>query len=282
MLDCSSWDYGWNPFVGCDPIRGDPSCAVCYAQFIVANYKWPDENGKLTRGRHEGVTKEVNGTPVWNGHVIVHPYDDPIWQLPYHVRLPSWREPNLGRGMPLLAFNGDISDCGLVCKRVIPGTSVKVLDRCIETMFCVGHIAMFSTKRPERLAAYLQQRTLRITQECVWPGTSAPNQHWLNIRLPHLLAMADSGYQTFLYVSPLMEAVVMPKEFLKLGNRTWVICGGQQPTGGQRMRIMDPDWAWSLRVQCREAGVPFWFLQMSNHEAIPFELEEAREVPKLR
>jgi protein gp37 len=137
-------------------------------------------------------------------------------------------------------------------------------------------------KRPERVQAYLQQRTLRtlrITQECVWPGTSAPNQHWLNIRLPYLLAMAERGWRTFLYLSPLMGPVVLPKEFLRLGNRTWLIIGGQQPTGGQRMRIMDPDWAWSLRVQCREAGVPFWMLQMSNRQPVPFELW-VREVPQ--
>lgn len=38
----------------------------------------------------------------------------------------------------------------------------------------------------------------------------------------------------------------------------WVICGGESGPGA---RPMHPAWAWSLRDQCAEAGVPFFFKQ---------------------
>ena len=78
MKHCSWWDYSWNPFVGCSHIPGDPSCGNCYAQHIVHRYDWPTEDGRRTRGRHEGVTEEISGKALWNGKVIIHPYDDPV------------------------------------------------------------------------------------------------------------------------------------------------------------------------------------------------------------
>ena len=36
----------------------------------------------------------------------------------------------------------------------------------------------------------------------------------------------------------------------------WVICGGET---GPKARPMHPDWARTLRDQCQEAGVPFFF-----------------------
>lgn len=42
------------------------------------------------------------------------------------------------------------------------------------------------------------------------------------------------------------------------GRLSWVICGGET---GPKARPMHPDWARSLRDQCRTAGVPFFFKQ---------------------
>lgn len=41
----------------------------------------------------------------------------------------------------------------------------------------------------------------------------------------------------------------------------WVICGGES---GRGARPMHPDWVQSLRFQCFEAGVPFFFKQWGN------------------
>lgn len=42
----------------------------------------------------------------------------------------------------------------------------------------------------------------------------------------------------------------------------WVICGGES---GPNARPMHPDWARSLRDQCKAAGVPFFFKQWGEH-----------------
>ena len=278
MKHCSWWDYSWNPFVGCSHIPGDPSCGNCYAQHIVHRYEWPTEDGRRTRGRHEGVTEEISGKALWNGKVIIHPYDDPVWQVPFRYRPESWRALNLGPKGPPLCFIGDISDC------FHPDVPAEVIDRVIETMIVAGHIGMLCSKRPERMRDYLLRRspdTLWITQQHIWPGTSAPNQHWFDERWPYLYELAKRDSQTFVSLAPLMEPVVVPPEFLELGNRTWLITGGEQTTETQNVHETQPAWLRQLRDQCREAGVPFYVLQMSRRETVPLELW-SHGVPKLR
>lgn len=53
------------------------------------------------------------------------------------------------------------------------------------------------------------------------------------------------------------------------GGVDWVICGGES---GPHARMMDPDWARSLRDQCQEAGTPFFMKQMTEKKEIPADL----------
>jgi protein gp37 len=50
----------------------------------------------------------------------------------------------------------------------------------------------------------------------------------------------------------------------------WVICGGESGPGA---RPMHPNWARSLRDQCKAAGVPFLFKQWGEH--VPWEFDES-------
>lgn len=43
-----------------------------------------------------------------------------------------------------------------------------------------------------------------------------------------------------------------------LDKLDWIICGGES---GSKARPMHPDWARSLRDQCKEGEVPFFFKQ---------------------
>ena len=49
----------------------------------------------------------------------------------------------------------------------------------------------------------------------------------------------------------------------------WIIVGGESGPGA---RPMHPDWARSLRDQCRAAGVPFFMKQMAKKAPIPSDL----------
>lgn len=55
----------------------------------------------------------------------------------------------------------------------------------------------------------------------------------------------------------------------------WIICGGES---GHGRRPMDLDWAKSIRDQCKEAGVPFFFKQVDKVLPIPDDLM-IREFP---
>ncbi|RPI54318.1 MAG: DUF5131 family protein, partial [Deltaproteobacteria bacterium] len=55
----------------------------------------------------------------------------------------------------------------------------------------------------------------------------------------------------------------------------WLICGGET---GPKARPMNPELARDLLRQCRAAGVPFFFKQMSGKQPIPKDLM-IREFP---
>ena len=109
----------------------------------------------------------------------------------------------------------------------------------------------------------------------VWIGATIVNQVEADRDIPKLLDVP--ARVRFLSMEPLLGPVDLTGEWLtaKLGaypfkglaseHRTrlvdlldWVIVGGES---GPRARPMHPDWARSLRDQCRAAGVPFLFKQ---------------------
>jgi hypothetical protein len=47
----------------------------------------------------------------------------------------------------------------------------------------------------------------------------------------------------------------------------WIICGGESGPGARRMK---PKWAWALRDECADLGIPFFMEQIgSNHDRWP-------------
>jgi protein gp37 len=90
----------------------------------------------------------------------------------------------------------------------------------------------------------------------VWLGVTAENQEMLNLRWPFLRDTPAARY--FISYEPGLGPLILPPVFLALGNRAWIIAGGESGPGA---RPMNPDWARSLRDQCQAAGVPFFFKQ---------------------
>ncbi len=110
----------------------------------------------------------------------------------------------------------------------------------------------------------------------VWLGATIVNQAEANRDIPKLLAVPAS--KRFLSIEPLIEPVSLrwipawpenaPTTAQSSTGKTdhldglrrldWVIVGGES---GPNARPMHPDWARSLRDQCRAAGVPFLFKQ---------------------
>lgn len=120
----------------------------------------------------------------------------------------------------------------------------------------------------------------------VWGGATVENQEQADNRIPELLKIP--ARVRFLSCEPLLGPIDLQHVYMIGGGSAvsvnpltgarnngpsmalltggpmyypkinWVICGGES---GPNARPMHPDWARSLRVQCKAAGVPFFFKQ---------------------
>lgn len=130
----------------------------------------------------------------------------------------------------------------------------KVPESYIEKVFDViaatpQHSYQILTKRAARLARYFHGRTVPPN---VWLGVSVENRRHGVPRIDCLRTV--SARIRFLSVEPLLEDVGE----LDLHDIHWVIVGGES---GPNARPMKPEWADSVRRQCAEQEVAFFFKQ---------------------
>ena len=113
----------------------------------------------------------------------------------------------------------------------------------------------------------------------VWIGVSVENQQAADERI--LLLLQTPAAVRFVSCEPLLGPVnlgllgTIPHSdpySLVYQKLNWVICGGES---GTRARPMHPNWARSLRDQCQEASVSFFFKQWGE-----WQLTDEREEMK--
>ena len=114
--------------------------------------------------------------------------------------------------------------------------------------------------------------TGQLVPQNVWLGVSVENQEQADKRIP-ILEQIPAKVR-FLSVEPQLDHVSFrtPADLL---NIHWVICGGES---GQNKRPFVVDWGYSLRDQCKEAGVAFFMKQIDKVRPIPADLM-VREFP---
>jgi protein gp37 len=113
-----------------------------------------------------------------------------------------------------------------------------------------------------------------IGRENYWIGTTVENQEMADERIPILLSI--QAKVRFLSCEPLLGLVNLNVPVMRgttfivgdeggheyVGSKrqmlSWCIAGGES---GPKARTMHPNWARSLRDQCKSAGVPFFFKQ---------------------
>ena len=115
------------------------------------------------------------------------------------------------------------------------------------------HTYQILTKRPERMLEYFSQMKGNGWPSHIWAGVSAENQYWADKRIPLLVSIPAKV--RFLSAEPLLKHVEL-KDYLT--DLQWVIVGGES---GPRARPMKAEWAVSLRNECLDAKVPFFFKQ---------------------
>lgn len=173
----------------------------------------------------------------------------------------------------------------------------EMLDRIFAVMaLCPQHTFQVLTKRATRMCAYLgcYDRPSRIVNEIdrdnaalgyragdryyeaafsdgltrirlplpnVWLGVSCERQEEYNERWPMLRA-TPAAIRFISYEPALgpLSFIPFPHLLASVGPLycDWLICGGES---GSHARPMHPDWARSLRDQCKAAGVAFFYKQ---------------------
>ncbi len=261
-------DATWNPVTGCSVVS--PGCTNCYAMRLAG-----------TRLKHHpsraGLTKASKAGPVWTGEVRLNEkwLDQPLrWSRERRIFVCAHGD----------LFHENVPD--------------EWIDRVFAVMaMCPQHTFQVLTKRSARMRQYIVPALARVHARILtkrdWQFASTewplPNV-WLGVSIEDLprgkeraLDLANTlAALRYWSVEPLLEDLgdLTPLCLFDTtdGKRKavdWVICGGESGPGA---RHMDPDWARSLRDQCRAAGVKYFFKQMSKKEAIPADLQ-IREFP---
>ena len=115
------------------------------------------------------------------------------------------------------------------------------------------HTFQVLTKRSERMSELLRSELeFAATQPHIWWGVSVENRKHGVPRIAHL--QQAPAVMRFLSIEPLLEDVGK----LDLRSIDWVIVGGESGPGA---RPMQPAWVRSLRAQCRQGRIPFFFKQ---------------------
>lgn len=129
--------------------------------------------------------------------------------------------------------------------------------RCWDGMIrCTQDIFLILTKHPDQITQFEDWEDDGTTDH-IYVGVSVESQKHIH-RIDQLIQNWQG--KKFVSIEPCLESVNMtPKQLAALDQ---VIIGGES---GAKARPMHPDWARSIRDQCVEAGVPFFFKQWGEY-----------------
>lgn len=271
----------WNPVAGCSIVSA--GCKNCYAMRMAARLE------AMGQAKYAGLTHEVNGHTVWTGKVN-HDYDAlkvPLsWKKPRRVFVNSMSDlfhENVPEAFIHLVF-GVMRICSKSTFMILTKRPARMLD-------VVSHLAWRSAVPGEwGWHAYRGEPGAHILPN-VWLGVSVEDQRAADERIPLLLKIPAAV--RFLSCEPLLGPISFRpfaenvNEMIRLmenGDASrpvmlngihWVITGGESGPGA---RPMNPDWAKSLRDQCQDLSVPFFFKQWGGvHKKDAGRLLDGRE-----
>lgn len=158
--------------------------------------------------------------------------------------LPERLEQPLRRKKPTVYFVNSMSD--LFHPEVTDAFLRQVLDVMRRTP---QHTYQVLTKRAERLPAFFDAHDAPLN---LWLGVSVEDRRYGVPRIAHL--QRAKVRIRFLSCEPLLADLGR----IDLNGISWVIVGGES---GRRARPMESAWAESIRLQCRQADVPYFFKQ---------------------
>lgn len=158
--------------------------------------------------------------------------------------IPKRLQDPLKRKKPTIYFVNSMSD--LFHERIPDSYVEQVFDVIAQTP---QHTYQILTKRAARMARYFKGRS---APQNAWLGVTVENRKHGVPRIEHLRKVP--AQIRFLSVEPLLEDIGV----LDLTDIHWVIVGGES---GPKARPMKLEWADSVRQQCEEQRVAFFFKQ---------------------
>lgn len=239
-------DHTFNPWEGCTKVS--PGCANCYAEARNARFgggtapNWgPGKPRRRTTAANWRLPLQWNAA---EGRVIVN-----------HEEFVANRRPRV--------FCASLAD---VFDSEVPPAWRRDLFFLITQCHHLDWLLL--TKRPELVIDQLKEISRGPDARWdfwsdweqagglpnVWLGTTAEDQQRADERIPELLRIP--ARVRFVSCEPLLGPVTLPS--LNGAGVDWVICGGES---GPHARPMHPHWARSLRDECYEWGIPFFFKQ---------------------
>lgn len=214
-------DVTWNPVAGCTVIS--PGCTNCYAMRMAARLE------AIGVEKYNGTTRKSGGRAVWTGSVKI---DENALDAPLR-----WRSPRM-------VFVNSMSD--LFHERVSFDAIEKVW--AIMEQASIHHFQVL-TKRPERMAAFLQRRGAAAPN--IWVGTSVENEDYLH-RLDEIRHVPAAI--RFVSFEPLLARIKKPN----LSGFSWVIVGGESGPGA---RPLEEAWVLELLSATKRRNAAFFFKQ---------------------
>ena len=231
----------WNPLHGC--AYASEGCRYCYAAKLMAT-RMRDRYPGLARRQ---ATEDAKKPPyIFTNKILLDPKD--LAEV-------------LVDKSPKRYFVNSMSD---LFHAGVPNQYIDAVFNVMEQAW--WHQYQVLTKRPKRMAEYSQKRYAdQQPPPHIWLGTTAENQEAYDERVEHLAATKTAV--RWLSCEPLIGAI-------NLGRKRqfdWIVVGGE--TGSKRK--MEKEWAASLRDQCAELNVPFFFKQWGD-------FNEAGEYEKMK
>lgn len=261
-------DHTFNPWIGCTKVS--PGCANCYAEELMDKRYDRVNWGK---GNPRSRTSQAN------------------WKKPV-----QWDRKAKREGIRPRVFCASLADW------LDPEVPIEWLAEMLDTIRRTPHLDwLLLAKRPELWRDRLSEASaysgaigssgddfdvtcgwinywlngyVPYTQN-VWIGTSVEDQKRADERIPALIKIPAKV--RFLSCEPLLgpvdliywthvseNGIGLPRTRHSAGIENcihWLIVGGES---GSKARPMNPDWARSLRDQCQEAEVAFFFKQMGG------------------
>jgi protein gp37 len=241
-------DRVWNPITGCTKVS--EGCRNCYAERLAGRF-WKDRKFTEVRMHPERLSQPLS------------------WKKPSRVFVNSMSD----------LFHPDVDHDFI-------GDVFRVMEKTPQ------HTYLILTKRPKEMLYWFNLMNAERYLPKVWLGVSVEDQKSAEKRIPLLLKTPAAV--RFVSCEPLLGPVDLWKFatreetfgsmfdhrgsypfYKELGFPSgtvkyhegidWVIVGGES---GPNARPMHPDWAISIRDQCVDAGVPFFFKQWGEWKPI--------------